>query len=217
MVEYKLIGLDKMEATKLRRKLDPPERWESSRSEPVTSLINKVFQACGCLLKIDDPRWETHVCPLYYYYSESSLGRTQPLYDRIFFEYGKHFSDVPELSRLRFKEYVGTVATAEIDLLIEDTEYFIFVEVKDPRENENPRFSKGPIHQLVRQYVQGNILAKLIEKRFMMATIKTGLSVLSDLKEPERIALAAVGHLSEDLRICDFDWDVFNLPSTPQL
>jgi len=217
MSEYKLIGLDKMEATKLRRKLDPPERWKSSRSAPVTSLINKVFQAYGCLLKIDDPRWETHVCPLYYYYSESSLGRTQPLYDRIFLEYGKHFSEVPEVSRLSFKEYVGTVATAEIDLLIEDTEYFIFVEVKDPRENEKPRFSKGPIHQLVRQYVQGKVLEKLIGKRFMMATIKTGLSVLADLKEPDRISLAAVGHLSGDLQIRDFDWDVLNPPSAPRM
>jgi hypothetical protein len=205
MTEYKLIGLDKMEATKLRRRLDP---WTSSKSEPVKPLIKDLFAQCGCTLKIDEPRWEANVYPLYYYYPESLQGKEHAVYERVFVDYERLFAEVDQPLKAIMREYIVRITNAEIDLLIEDKDYYIFVEAKDPRPDQKVRFAGGTIHQLVCQFVQGKILEKLIDKRFMMATLGVGLLDLSALNDTNKSLMAAVGNSDGKIELCDFKWTI---------
>jgi hypothetical protein len=61
--------------------------------------------------------------------------------------------------------FIDDIANTEIDLLIEDHDYFIFVEAKDPPDGKPPRFQiRRGVHQLVLQYAEGLFLAKKIKK-----------------------------------------------------
>src|SRR5262245_44482503 len=64
----KLIGMDGMEASILRQKLYPWDPTQPRTYRPVKSLINKVLEECEKRHELKEPRWETNVFPLYYYY-----------------------------------------------------------------------------------------------------------------------------------------------------
>ena len=67
--------------------------------------------------------------------------------------------------------HISRLADTEIDILVEDTEYFVFIEAKEVRGQSKAKFEPGEVHQLVRQYVQGKVLEKTVAKTFALATI----------------------------------------------
>ena len=213
MDAYKLIDRDQMEPTKLRRKLDP---WNSTKSHRVQPLITKILSRYGHNgIKLAEPKWEVHVYPLYYYYYEDKAKRKkESVFPRIFEEYQRFFSEFT--STLEISELyalISSVADAEIDLLIEDTDYFVFVEVKSPGAGQKPKFTKEKgIHQLVRQYVQGKFLERAVGKKFMIATIGAPLSAPVRLNQVEKSLLEAIGEEREDLEIYDFPWTILDTP-----
>ncbi len=208
---YKLIDRDQMEPSKLRRKLDP---WNSTKSHCVKPLITEILSSYSHNdLKIVEPKWESNVYPLYYYYYEDTA---KSVSQRINKEYERLFPEVtPTLQRPELCKLIRSAADAEIDLLIEDSDYFVFVEVKSPGAGQSPRFTRDTekgIHQLVRQYVQGKFLERAVGKKFMIATIGArGLSPLG-LIQVERLLLEGIGEEREDLEIYDFPWSILDTP-----
>lgn len=97
---------------------------------------------------------------------------------------------------------------SEIDILIEDIDYFVFIEAKFPKQGHNVKFEPGEVHQLVRQYVQGRILENIMNKSFAFATIgaKNGQAIDLTLGEPEKALLRLVNEDKESLRIVDLCW-----------
>ena len=84
------------------------------------------------------------------------------------FEWAGQPSDAIENPSI--EKMLGPVADAEVDLLIESANYFMFIEAKvRQKPGETVRFQRnkkeyGAIHQLVRQFVQGRLLASQIEQ-----------------------------------------------------
>ncbi len=78
---YKLIDLDKMEQSVVRRRL---RRWSKADQEVITSLIHAVQQKqnLSAALRILEPRYETNVYPLYYYCLRES-GTHRQAYDYV--------------------------------------------------------------------------------------------------------------------------------------
>ena len=75
---------------------------------------------------------------------------------------------VHPLSKDELYKHLPSVADAEIDLLIEDADYFMLIEAKNPPPGKKAKFEKGGgVHQLVRQCLQGKILERLINKVFL--------------------------------------------------
>lgn len=72
MSNYKLVGVDQMEASKLRRKLDPIDPWDSAKSERVKPVIAEIANACEGGITPMEPRWEHGVYPLYYLHKGNS-------------------------------------------------------------------------------------------------------------------------------------------------
>ena len=107
---------------------------------------------------------------------------------------------------------IGTIADAEIDLLVEDIGYFILIEAKKPSLLEQkPVFGqKYGLHQLVRQYLQGLFLEKVTQKHFLMATIGTGFKSPYELTALEKAYLKAFGKDMQSLTLPDFDWTIFD-------
>ncbi len=215
MDAYKLIDRDQMEPSKLRRKLDP---WNSAKSHRVKPLITEILSSYSHNdLKIAEPKWESNVYPLYYYYYEDrAKKKKESVFPRIFEEYQRLFPEVtPTLQRPELCKLITSVANAEIDILIEDNNYFVFVEVKSPGAGRRPKFTRDRekgIHQLVRQYVQGKFLERAVGKKFMIATIGAcGLSPLG-LNQVERLLLEGIGEEREDLEIYDFPWSILDSP-----
>jgi len=210
---YKLIDRDQMEPSKLRRKLDP---WNSAKSHCVKPLITEILSSYSHNgIKLAEPKWEIHVYPLYYYYYEDRAKRKKKsVFPRIFEEYQRLFSEVRSpLPRSELNTLITSVADAEIDLLIEDSDYFIFVEVKSPGAGQKPKFTKEKgIHQLVRQYVQGKFLERAVGKQFMIATIGAPLSAPVRLNQAEKSLLEAIGEEREDLEISDYSWTILDVP-----
>jgi len=210
---YKLIDRDQMEPTKLRRKLDP---WNSTKSHRVQPLITKILSRYGHNgINLAEPKWEIHVYPLYYYYYEDRAKKEkESVFPRIFEEYQRLFSEVRSpLPSSELNTLITSVADAEIDLLIEDSDYFIFVEVKSPGAGQKPKFTKEKgIHQLVRQYVQGKFLERAVGKQFMIATIGAPLSAPVRLNQAEKSLLEAIGEEREDLEISDYSWTILDVP-----
>ena len=67
MKEYQLIGLDQMEASIVRRRL---HQWNDADEQAIMPLLASLQQQ-PCLARIEpkEPRWETNVYPLYYYWA----------------------------------------------------------------------------------------------------------------------------------------------------
>jgi hypothetical protein len=205
---YRLIGVDQGEASKLRRKLDPIDPWDTSKSERVKYLVQEIANSPeGGLPSLVEPRYDSNVYPLFYLYAGTTKGNLVATYNRILQDYLKLFPEhggkYPTDLLMRFIE---DIANTEIDLLIEDTEYFIFVEAKDPPDGKLAKFEKRRgVHQLVVQYAQGLFLEKQIEKRFFLATLGAKLTSY-DFTPFDRDFLKIVGSTSEALKFCDLRW-----------
>jgi hypothetical protein len=90
--------------------------------------------------------------------------------------------------------------------LIEDVDYFIFVEAKNPPDGRLPRFQmKRGVHQLVLIYAAGLFLARRIKKRFLLATLGTKMTSYN-LTPLDQTLLALVGDASTELKFCDLSW-----------
>lgn len=210
MGDYKLIDLDQMEATVLRRVLDP---WATSKGKRVRMLLDNLLE--GRDLKIQEPRWELNVYPLYYYFlcDGTRVRPASEIYRMVFDEFCGVFSQAKD--RISLDQVMGVV-DAEIDLLIEDGGYFVFVEVKYQLPGRKPRFQKTKgIHQLVRQYVQGVFLSKKINKSFLAATVGAKKALPLSLNESDKSLLDLVGNHTGELVISHFDWEVLGEKPKP--
>ncbi|MBI2089182.1 MAG: hypothetical protein HYT78_10625 [Deltaproteobacteria bacterium] len=203
---YLLIDLDKGETSKLRRTLDP---WQPAKAHAVTRLVGECSLRHGARLEIKEPRWETNIYPLYYYFWDQGY-RGRKLYNQVIVDYKRLFPELASPSSGGDLYYELQRSTdAEIDLLIEDRDYFIFAEVKDPPPGKKAKFeTRGGIHQLVRQFVQGKLLGRLIRKEFLLCTVGVGLCGPLRLNDVEKGLLAAVGGPGHELDVQNFDWDL---------
>ena len=187
---YQLIGKDQMEPSILNRRLRP---WQSGDADRAQSLVQGVLTAYGQKQWLGDPfRWETSVFPLFYFTKTHNIP-SKAVYERIF-EWAGHPSDQKKPT---IETMLGPVADAEVDLLIESANYFMFIEAKKPGEKARFQPNKeeyGAIHQLVRQFVQGRLLASQIDKAFMLATLgaSDGDFVQVELREGDGRLLQAV-------------------------
>ncbi len=207
MDNYKLLDRDQMEPSILRRKLDP---WKPSKADRVKPLVKEILSSSNHHnITMDNPRWETNVYPLYYYYYDGKKGE-KSVFARIFEEYQQLFSGVTtSLQKDDLRKYISSAADAEVDLLIEDASYFIFVEAKNPPPGKKAKFSSGyGVHQLVRQYVAGRFLEKAIKKKFLIATLGVNTSVRLELNETEKSLLKAVGEERTQLEFHDYPWEI---------
>ncbi|MBI4524719.1 MAG: hypothetical protein HY695_13020 [Deltaproteobacteria bacterium] len=160
MSGYKLIGRDQMEPTLLRRKLDP---WGPAKAVRVRPLIETLFLRLGLNnLQIKNPCWEANVYPLYYYYFDPQQKEKAWAFKRILQESRRLFCDsCGSIPDTEFYLQTCRMADAEIDLLIEDEDYFIFVEAKTSLPGKQIKFGRDHgVHQLVWQYAQGLFLQK---------------------------------------------------------
>jgi hypothetical protein len=189
----------------------------SEKSQNVRPLIHEILGRHNRQdLEIVEPKFEISVYPLYYYYYDERTKKEKGgVYRHIFDEYKRLFADViPTLPSSKLDELsklLEHVANAEIDLLIEDHNYFVFVEAKLTGAGQKPKFEKGKgIHQLVRQYVQGRLLERAVRKEFLIATIGAGGSRPLMLDESEELLLRAVGEKREDFKIHDCPWTILD-------
>ena len=208
---YQLIGKDQMEPSILSRRLRP---WRPEDASTAQALVHGVLTAYGQKEWLSDPfRWETSVCPLFYFTKTRGIP-SEAVYERIF-EWAGHPSDHSE--NLSIEKMLGPVADAEVDLLIESANYFMFIEAKvRQKPGEKARFHRnkkeyGAIHQLVRQFVQGRLLASRINKTFMLATLgaSDGDFVHVELHDGDRRLLKVVGQRGKDFpfpEMPNFSW-----------
>ncbi len=116
------------------------------------------------------------------------------------------------MTQCRWKSFARTWPTvdSEIDILIEDAEYFIFIEAKTVALNGKVKFEKKRgVHQLVNQYIQGKIPEKLISKTFVLATVGAngGNTLALKLTEMEGKLISLVGEEKSILFVVDLSWD----------
>jgi len=209
MDNYKLLDRDQMEPSILLRKLDP---WKPSKADRVKPLVKQILSNSDHHnLTMDNPRWEASVYPLYYYYYQGPTPR-KSVFVCIFEEYQRLFSGFKSpLQKDDLRKYISSAADAEVDLLIEDVSYFIFVEAKNPPPGKKARFGRGyGLHQLVRQYVAGRFLEKIVKKRFLIATLGVNTSVRLELNEAEKSLLRAVGEDRAQLDFHDYPWSILD-------
>ena len=204
---YQLIGKDQMEPSILLRELRP---WRDEDADRAKSLVRAVLDKYKHNGWRRDPfKWDTSVCPLFYFIVE---GRDMPIkavYEQVF-DLAGHPSD--EIEEPSLQKILGPVANAEVDLLIESAHYFIFIEAKKP--DKKARFSRnkeecGATHQLVRQFVQGHLLTSQINKEFMLATLtRDEGSIRVELSERDKRLLEVVGQSGQEfLDVPNFSWD----------
>ena len=202
--DYELIDIDQMEPSIVRRRL---RRWTEADGAAITPLVAGL-QNKGVLsgIQIQKPRYETNVYPIYYYWSHTKgLPHTQ-VYSRIVESFHTYTDTAPENSLI---PHIQRIADTEIDILIEDREYFVFVEAKNVPEGKKAKFEKtGGVHQLVRQYLQGKLLEKMISKMFALATIGVngGRDVEIELNDREVQMLNLVGATGTTLSVADLLW-----------
>ena len=213
---YRLIDKDQMEPSILLRKLRP---WRSEDADRVQSLVHAVLAAYERNAWRCDPfRWETSVFPLFYFAKDRDMS-SKAVYERIF-DWAGHPSD--EIANPSLKAMLGPVADAEVDLLIESANYFIFIEAKvRKKKGAKPRFQRnkkkyGATHQLVRQFVQGRLLANRIDKTFMLATLGASEkdSMHVELREYDKRLLKVVGQRGQEFPFPDvpnFRWNLLSL------
>jgi hypothetical protein len=210
MSNYQLVGVDQMEATKLRRKLDPIDPWDTAKSERVKPVIAEIAKSCGVEITPTEPRWEHGVYPLYYLYRKNRADNLNMILQRIRDDYLVFFPDVSRTcSPNQITKFVDNIANTEVDLLIEDHDYFIFVEAKDPPEGRPARFQiRDGVHQLVLQYAEGLFLAEKIRKKFFLATLGTKINYYN-LTPKDQTLLGVLGDSTKELKFCDLSWTEF--------
>ena len=211
---YRLIDKDQMEPAILLRKLRP---WRPEDADRGQSLVYAVLDAYERNAWRYDPfRWETSVFPLFYFAKDRDMP-SKAVYERIFDWAGRPPDEIEEEAPLQ--AMLGPVADAEVDLLIESANYFIFIEAKKP--DKKARFSRnkkeyGATHQLVRQFVQGRLLASQINKEFMLATLASHDEgfIHVELSECDRRLLKVVGQSVQEFPFPDvpnFRWNLLSL------
>jgi hypothetical protein len=124
------------------------------------------------------------------------------VYERVF----RSFNSVPE-EQLRI--HIDRIANSEIDILVEDIEYFVFIEAKIVAAGQKVKFeNNGGVHQLVRQYVQGRLLVPFIGKTFALATLgaNNAQPIKIELNETERALIRLVGEEKQELTVPDLAW-----------
>jgi hypothetical protein len=205
MTEYRLVGVDQMEATKLRRKLEEP--WSFEKSNRAKPVIAEIAKTCDVGLTPTEPRWEHGVYPLYYMYRRDPGDTLNVVCSRILQDYNELYAEIKDdHPRDELTTLAADIANTEVDLLIEDVDYFVFVEAKDPPDGKLPRFQmRRGLHQLTLIYAQGLFLARKINKRFVLATLGTGITSYS-LREADKKLLACLGDTSDGLTFCDLSW-----------
>jgi len=208
MGEYKLIGIDDSEASIVRRHL---HQWSEADEQAITPLILAVQEKLGFSdIHITEPHWETNVYPLYYW-AERAVG-SKRAYDHVWEFLPNLFpacnASFPERElRLHLKR----IMNSEIDILVEDFDYFFFIEVKTPKTGRKSTFQTiAGIHQLVRQYIQGRILEKLVHKPFSLATIgvSNAESTRILLNSIEQALLRLVNEERQSLEILNLPWNL---------
>ncbi len=201
---HKLIDLDQMEQNLVRRRL---RRWSKADEEAITTLIRPLQQKqCLANSRILEPRYETNVYPLYYYWRHGQNVSHREVYDHVVQSLPTDTLSIPQ-DQLR--SHVGHTVDSEVDLLVEDIEYFVFIEAKEVAPGGKVKFEKkGGVHQLVSQYVQGKILANLVSKFFAIATIGANKGEILEMKlnPAERALLQLVGEDREFLSVMDLTW-----------
>ena len=211
---YQLIGKDRMEPSILLRSL---RRWRPEDADSAQSLVHAVLDAYGRNGWHRDPfRWETSVFPLFYFTKDPDMP-SKAVYERIFDWADPPSDGIDEDPPL--KAMLGPVADAEVDLLIESANYFIFIEAKKPDKKASFSRNKkeyGETHQLVRQFVQGRLLASQINKEFMLATLASHDEgfIHVELSECDRRLLKVVGQSGQEFPfpdVPDFRWDLLSL------
>jgi len=197
-----------MEATKLRRKLDPIDPWDTAKSERVKPVIAEIASTCDGGITPRAPRWEHGVYPLYYLYKQDSRDSLRMICEKICNDYGMLFPECNgNCPPNELSEFISYIANTEVDLLIEDVEYFIFVEAKNPPDGKLPKFEmKRGVHQLVWIYAEGPFLSRKIKKQFALATLGTKMTSY-DLTPAEQTLLAIFGDKRKKLTFCDLSWD----------
>jgi hypothetical protein len=156
-----------MEASVVRRRL---HTWCDADEETVRPLLLEL-QRLGCLSNgpIVAPRWETNVYPLYYWASHRVRAR-EP-YAWVYYQLtvsavggGRAIVGVDDapMPPEELRVHVRRMVDSEIDILIEDRDYFVFIEAKEPGVGRKAVFAdKGGLRQLIRQYVQGVVSVKV--------------------------------------------------------
>lgn len=201
-----LIDLDTMEQSLVRRRL---RRWSEADEQTTTCLIRALQQRQLLSdVHIFKPRYETNVYPLYYYcFKETVIHRK--VYDYVFRTLPTAGVSIPEQD---VRKHVGHTVDSEIDILIEDKDYFIFLEAKEPSPKGRVKFErKSGVHQLVHQYLQGKILEGELKgkKKFVLATIgiNQGGTLKHTLHSTEQALLKLVGEEQPILEVVDLSWD----------
>lgn len=202
MEDHQLINLDLMEASVVRRRL---RQWSKGDERPVLPLITALQDKRYLIgVHINDPRWETNVCPLYYW-AYRKVG-SKKVYDYV-------FDSLPTLkvplSQDDLRVHVRRIVNSEIDILVEDLNYFVFIEAKEAMPGQKIIFQdRGGVRQLVRQYLQGKILQKFLGKAFALAAIgaNNAQPININLNEIERGLLQLVDEKKESLEVIDLSW-----------
>ena len=212
--QYALIDIDRFEPNIVRRRLrrlselhdrEAAIQLNSAAARPLVEQLQR--QGLLADFKIAQPRYETNVWPLYYYWTNTNGLEHRDVYVKTVEAVKEHFGNVPENLVLR----VQSLADAEIDILIEDNAYFTFIEAKEVRAPGKVKFERSEkghgVHQLVRQYLQGKILEQLIGKPFALATIgaNQGNPVEVFSEDSDRQLLQHFGQLLQ-LTVIDLEW-----------
>ena len=122
---------------------------------------------------------------------------------------------LPRFDREKLHEaFWYTVVDSEIDILVEDAEFFFFVETKIPVGGTDIDWYRGKhaAHQLVHQYLQGKLLKRLAapEKEFALATVGANNGEAHNilLNDIERGLLALVEYDNPVLKIPDLPLNI---------
>ena len=198
-----------MEPSILLRNLRPWRDEDANSAKPLVRAVLDEYKRNGW--RPDRFKWDTSVFPLFYFAKDPDMPN-KAVYERVF-DWAGRPSD--EIANPSLEVMLGSVANAEVDLLIESANYFIFIEAKKP--DKKGRFSRnkkeyGATHQLVRQFVQGRLLARQIKKEFMLATLARDEGPIHvGLSEYDRRLLEVVGQSGQEFPFPDvpnFGWDV---------
>jgi len=198
-----------MEASVVRRRL---HRWSKADEEAILPLITALQEKRRLPnVHIVEPRWETNVYPLYYW-AYREVGKKKAC-DHVLASLPSLFPTSTisaSIPQEELRPHMARMVNSEIDILVEDVDYFVFIEAKEATAGQKIRFQdKGGVRQLVRQYVQGKILEKLIEKVFALATIGANDAQVINisLNTTELALLQSVNDQSKSLEIIDLSWE----------
>lgn len=212
----RLIGIDTAEASRVRRAL---HQWTEADEKAIRPLIMAMQEKYRDLdLQITEPRWETNVYPLYYWAHETVRAKHERVgakkaYDHVLEMLPTLFSatDIP-LSAGEVRAHMTHIMNSEIDILVEDSGYFLFVEAKITSPGQ--KIKSPTLRQLVRQYIQGRILERLmheefsLKKTFALAAIGANHEQTIEIfpNPTERALLRLIGYEGNSLKIPDLAW-----------